>query len=145
MDYTTWFKKHGGKHQKIIKKLTELSDEEVIAYFRFENMVEKEPEFCPLYTQKKKCHEMEVLNCYLCACPHFRFDDSGLYTENNRTYYSICSIDAKEGKEFISNDAVHQDCSGCLLPHKESFIRKVFKRDWFKMVQESEVITPPPQ
>jgi len=145
MTYKEWFDAHGAKHRKIMEKLKKLSNEEVIAYFRFENMVEKEPEFCPLYAQKKKCHEMEVLNCYLCACPYFRFDDGGLYTENNRTYYSICSIDAKEGKEFVSNNAVHQDCSGCLLPHKESFIRKVFKRDWFKMMQESEVITPPPQ
>ena len=120
-----------------MKKLDGLSDEEVIAYFRFENMVKKEPEFCPLYKENKKCHEMEELNCYLCACPYFRFDDRGLHEKEGRTYYSACSIDAREGKAFVSEHAVHQDCSTCLLPHKESFIRKVFTRNWFGIMQES--------
>jgi len=139
MTYKEWFDAHGTKHQKVMKKLNGLSDEEVIAYFRFENMVEKEPGFCPLYAEKKKCHETEELNCYLCACPHFRFDDNGLYTKENKTVYSTCSINAREGKEFVSEDAVHQDCSACLLPHSESFIRKVFTRNWFAIMNESDV------
>ncbi|KYJ87568.1 hypothetical protein [Sulfurovum riftiae] len=137
MTYGAWFRTHGEKHRKIMEKLRTLSNEEVIAYFRFENMVEKEPDFCPLYAEPKKCHEMEILNCYLCACPYFRFDDDGLFKEEGRTHYSSCSIDAKEGKQFVSDTAVHQDCSSCLLPHKESFIRKVFKRDWFEIMKES--------
>ena len=138
MAYSKWFRQHGEKHAKIMQKLTHLSDKEVIEYFRFDNMVEQEPDFCPLYAESKKCHEMEGLNCYLCACPWFRFDDNGLYSKNNRIYYSRCAIDAKEGEEFISGNSVHQDCSHCLLPHKASFIRKVFKRDWFAIMQESE-------
>ena len=67
MSYSSWFEAHGQKHKIIMKKLADLSDEEVITYFRFENMVEKEPDFCLLYKDHKKCHEMEVLNCYLCA------------------------------------------------------------------------------
>ncbi len=78
MNYSTWFESHGQKHKKIMSKLEELSDDDVIAYFKFENMVEKEPDFCFLYKEHKKCHEMEDLNCYLCACPNFRFDDEGL-------------------------------------------------------------------
>jgi len=122
-----------------MKKLDGLSDEEVIAYFRFENMVEKEPDFCPLYAEHKKCHEMEELNCYLCACPHFRFDDRGLYAKEGRIYYSDCSIHAREGEKFVSESAMHQDCSACLLPHKEFFIRKMFKRNWFEIMSESDV------
>lgn len=137
MTYKEWFEAHGQKHQEIMNKLNELSDEEVIAYFQFENMMEKEPGFCPLYAEKKKCHKMEDLNCYLCACPYFRFDDKGLYVKDGRTYYSACSINAREGKEFVSDNAVNQDCSACLLPHKISFIRKVFKRDWFETMEES--------
>ncbi len=136
MTYKKWFDAHGEKHQKIMKKLTGFSDEEVIAYFRFENMAEKETDFCPLYAERKQCHEMENLNCYLCACPFFRFDDRGLYRKENRTYYSTCSINAKEGKAFVSDHAVHQDCSSCLLPHRESFIRKVFERNWFEMMKK---------
>ncbi len=41
-------------------------------------MVEKENDFCLLYKDNKKCHDYEDLNCYLCACPYFRFDDEGI-------------------------------------------------------------------
>jgi len=119
-----------------MKKLKAFSDEEVIAYFRFENMVEKEPDFCPLYTENKKCHNMEVLNCYLCACPYFRFDDNGLHEDNGKIHYSTCSIDAKKGEKFVSGNIVHQSCNSCLLPHRESFIKKVFERNWFEMMKK---------
>jgi len=119
-----------------MQKLTHLSDHEVILYFRFENMVKREPDFCPLYREEKKCHETEILNCYLCACPWFHFADRGLYAEGNLTCYSTCRIDAQKGKQFKTERAVHQDCSDCLLPHKESFIRRVFRRNWFEMMQQ---------
>ena len=92
-------------------KLIQLSDDEVIAYFHFENMVEKEPDFCPLYKEHKKCHDMKDLNCYLCACPSFRFDDEGFQKVEAKTLYSTCSIDSKDGAQFISDDAIHQNCS----------------------------------
>jgi len=75
-----------------MQKLTKLSDNEVIAYFRFENMVQKEPDFCPLYKETKKCHDMEVLNCYLCACPNFRFDDEGISKKEARTIYGSVEL-----------------------------------------------------
>lgn len=62
---------------KCNEKLEGNTKQEIIEYFRFENMVKNEPDFCPLYKDNKKCHDMEDLNCYLCACPHFRFDDNG--------------------------------------------------------------------
>ena len=136
MSYSSWFQTHGNKHKAIMEKLTNLSDDEVIAYFRFDNMVQNEPEFCPLYKENKKCHDMEDLNCYLCACPHFRFDDTGLEKMEKKTLYSSCSIDSKEGSQFISDDAIHQDCSGCLIPHHEAYIKKVFSRDWFEIMKE---------
>ena len=135
MDYITWFKIHGNKHKNIMKKLETLSKEDVIAYFRFENMVEKEPDFCYLYKDNKKCHDIEVLNCYLCACPYFRFDDEGLRKKEEKILYSNCSIGAKEGAEFVSEDAIHQDCSACTIPHNEAYIKKQFSRDWFEMMQ----------
>ena len=136
MTYRDWFETHGRKHQNIMKKLEGLSDDEVIAYFKFENMVEKEPDFCLLYKEHKKCHEMEDLNCYLCACPHFRFDDEGLSKEGDQVLYSTCSIESKDGAQFISEDAIHQDCSGCTVPHHEAYIRKHFSRDWFSIMRK---------
>ena len=136
MSYINWFQTHGEKHKAIMDKLTQLSVDEVIAYFRFENMVEKEPDFCLLYKEHKKCHDMEDLNCYLCACPNFRFDDDGVEEVEEKTLYSTFSIDSKDGAQFISDDAIHQDCSGCLVPHHEAYIKKVFDRDWFKIMKE---------
>ena len=135
MSYNTWFETHGQKHKNIMKKLKDLSDEEVITYFRFENMVENEPDFCLLYKDKNKCHEMDDLNCYLCACPNFRFDDEGISQEENTVLYSTCSIESKDGALFVSDDAVHQDCSGCTVPHHEAYIKKHFGRDWFEIMR----------
>jgi hypothetical protein len=134
MTYKEWFITHGNKHRSIMQKLTALSDEEVIAYFRFENMVKKEPDFCLLYAQNKKCHEVNNLNCYLCACPHFAFDDKGLGQEGEKTVYSRCGINAKESTTFISDKAIHHDCSYCVIPHDEAYIQKHFSRDWFEIM-----------
>ena len=136
MTYLSWFQSHGKKHKAILKKLAQLSDDEVIAYFRFENMVEKEPDFCLLYKEKKKCHDMEVLNCYLCACPNFRFKDEGFKKFEGKTLFSTSHIDSKDGAQYILDDAIHQNCSGCLVPHHEAYIKKVFDRDWFKIMKE---------
>lgn len=134
MSYNSWFQQHGEKHQAILKKLTHLSSEEIIAYFRFENMLKHEPDFCPLYKEQKKCHDIPKLNCYLCACPHFRFNDEGLTEMYGKKLYSTCSINSKEGKRFIDDTAMHQDCSNCTIPHHESYIRTIFQRDWFEMM-----------
>ena len=135
MSYINWFQTHGEKHKSIMAKLTKLSDDEVIAYFRFENMVEKEPDFCPLYKDNKKCHDMKELNCYLCACPNFRFDDEGFKKVEEKTLYSTCNIESKDGSQYFTDDAIHQNCSGCLVPHHETYIKKIFDRDWFKIMK----------
>lgn len=136
MAYQDWFDKHGNKHAKIMEKLKDKSDDEVIEYFRFENMVKEEPEFCPLYKDNKKCHDYEELNCYLCACPNFRFDDKGFRKQDEKTLYSYCSIDSKDGAQFLGEDYIHQNCAGCLVPHKQRYIKKHFSRDWFDIMKE---------
>ena len=136
MSYHQWFESHAQKHQKIMKKLSHMSVDEVIAYFRFENMVEKEPDFCPLYKDNKKCHDMPVLNCYLCACPNFRFNDEGFAKVKEKTLFSSCDIESKDGSQYISEDAIHQNCAGCSVPHHEAYIKKIFKRDWLEIMKE---------
>ncbi|MBN2871030.1 MAG: hypothetical protein JXK04_08775, partial [Campylobacterales bacterium] len=118
MSYRKWFDAHAAKHAAIMAKLTHLSDDEVIEYFRFENMVEKEPAFCPLYAENKKCHDTEELNCYLCACPNFRFNDSGFETVAGTTLYSTCSIESPDGDRYVTETAIHQNCAGCIVPHR---------------------------
>ena len=136
MSYTNWFQQHGKKHHAIIQKLQHFNDQELIDYFRFENMVNSEPNFCPLYAENKKCHDMDKLNCYLCACPNFRFDDRGFFQKEEKTVYSYCSIDSADGDQFKTDRAIHQNCSGCTVPHHESYIQKHFSRNWFEIMKE---------
>ncbi len=141
MGYLKWFISHGEKHRKIIEKLKNLSEDEIIEYFRFENMVKNEPDFCPLYAKNKKCHEIKDLNCYLCACPYFRFDDNGLKEENGKIIKSICAINSKDKSLSKHENIIHLDCSNCLLPHKKSFIKKHFSKDWFEIMKDVKKIS----
>jgi hypothetical protein len=136
MTYQQWFDLHGRKHAKVMEKLSHLSDDEVIVYFRFENMVKNEPEFCPLYAEHKKCHEIEELNCYLCACPNFRFNDAGFGAEGMRTLFSTCTIESPDGAQFLTDTAIHQNCSGCLVPHNKYYIKRIFDRNWFALMKD---------
>ena len=141
MSYLKWFEAHAKKHHDIVQKLLQkgYGDDEIVAYFDFDNMVEKEPEYCPLYAKNRKCHEMEHLNCYLCACPNFRFSDDALPGENGKTTYSFCAIDSKEGAVAEHNGAIHQDCSGCLVPHHSGYVLKHFDTDWKRIMQACPV------
>jgi len=136
MSYALWFEEHGKKHKKIINKLQHLTDEALIRYFRFDNMVKNEPEFCPLYKEKKMCHENKELNCYFCACPNFRFKDDGFEQIEKKVLFSTCGIDSKDGSQYIMEDAIHQNCAGCFVPHSEAYIRKYFTRNWFKAMNK---------
>ena len=128
MSYQSWHQEHAQKHKKLLEKLKELSDEEIIEYFTFENMVVKEPDFCPLYKENRKCHDMENLNCYFCACPNFRVEEKK----------STCSIKSKDGGSIEAPDGfIHQDCSKCTVPHKEEYIKQHFSRDWLKVMDKN--------
>lgn len=143
MTYLSWYEDQASKHQAVMKKLLAdgLSKDEIIAYFDFDNMKVEEPDFCPLYREKneegtlgKKCHDMENLNCYLCACPNFRFNDEGVGQQEEKTCYSYCSIDSKDGAQGVYGDAIHQDCSNCTVPHHVSYIKKHYDEDWKKVM-----------
>lgn len=59
MTYEEWFLKQGKLHKTVLKKLENLSNDEIIEYFKFENMLKNEPDFCPLYKESKKCHDID--------------------------------------------------------------------------------------
>ncbi|MFT7860784.1 MAG: hypothetical protein ABXS93_07590 [Sulfurimonas sp.] len=138
MGYLSWFEQHAKAHKKIVEKLVAAgkTKEEIIDYFDFENMVKNEPEFCPLYAENRKCHDMDELNCYLCACPNFRFKDEGVKKVEDKTQYSFCAIDSKDGRQGIYGEKIHQDCSKCTVPHHRSYVEKHFDLDWKKIMQE---------
>jgi len=135
MSYTEWFNTHASKHKKIVDKLIKqnYSKEQILEYFDFDNMVEYETEFCPLYKDNKKCHDMDELNCYMCACPNFRFNDNGLDIYNEFKILSKCDID--NGEEFKGKGVIHQDCSNCTVPHHKSYVLKSFSLNWREMMK----------
>ena len=150
MSYLSWFEEQASKHKSVMTKLLaqDLERDEIIAYFDFDNMVKTEPDFCPLYKELnsegkvgKKCHDMEKLNCYLCACPNFRFDDAGIDKVDGKTRYSLCDIDSKEGKMGVYGEVIHQDCSGCSVPHHVKYIQKHYDEDWKKIMQKCQPST----
>ena len=137
MTYEEWFIKQGNLHSNVMKKLTNKSIDEIIEYFKFENMVKNEPDFCPLYKDNKKCHDMEDLNCYLCACPNFRFKDEGFEKmPDGKTLFSVCSIKSRDGSQYIGEDYIHQNCSGCVVPHRAKYIKKNFNTNWFEVMKD---------
>lgn len=128
MSYRSWHKEHAKRHQAILKKLSHLSDDEIVEYFSFTNMVKSEPDFCPLYKENKQCHDMKDLNCYLCACPNFRVSSKKSY----------CAIDSKDGGSIKAPDGfIHQDCSRCTVPHKKEYVKKHFSRDWLEIMSKN--------
>ena len=144
MGYEEWFRDFARRHRAIVEKLSHLSDEELVDYFDYDHMRIAHPDFCPLYRQGLKCHAMENLNCYLCGCPYFRFCDEGIDRIGGKVRYSLCSIDARGGGTAESAEAIHQDCSGCLLPHRKSFILRHFDRDWSRIMKDVDLCPKEP-
>lgn len=140
MSYNSWFNKHAIKHKTIVDKLLQKSytKEQIIDYFEFENMVKNEVDFCPLYKKNQKCHDMENLNCYLCACPNFRFNDDGLGTYNEFKILSKCEIN--NGEKLMSKNVIHHDCSKCSVPHHKTYIEKKFDLNWRKIMKRAKKI-----
>ena len=128
MSYKSWHDEHAIKHKKLVDKLSHLTDDELIEYFDFDNMVKKEPDFCVMYAKNQKCHDMETLNCYLCACPNFRVGKQS----------STCDIKSKDGGRITAKDGfVHQDCSKCHVPHKVNYVKKNFNRNWKEIMSKN--------
>jgi hypothetical protein len=136
--YREWYREFGAKHREILEKLKGMEREAIVDYFRYENMRERHPDFCPLYAEGTKCHDLEDLNCYLCGCPHFRYCDEGIDLSGDKVRYSLCAIGAREGRKIETETAIHQDCSGCPLPHLRGFILRHFDRDWGRIMETCE-------
>lgn len=122
MAYLDWFEGHKKKHIALVQKLEHkgYTKEMIIEYFRYENLKKNETNFCKLFVENKKCHDIEGLNCYLCGCPNFRFDDFSTIQK------SYCAINSPSG----TKKGLHHDCSKCDLPHIEKFVSKQYNRCW---------------
>lgn len=141
MSYLSWFTKHGNKHKAIVDKLQAngLNKEEIVDYFGFDNMVKSEPDFCELYADRKKCHDVEHLNCHLCACPLFRFNSNGIEKIGEKTAFSYCDVNSKFGHQGVFGVEIHQDCSQCTVPHSKKYVLKNYDENWFSIMASCDV------
>jgi len=124
MTFSEWVTAHNKRVDVILEKLKDSSVDEVFKYFNYDNMVEAEPDFCPLYKDNTKCHNVGSLNCLLCSCPFFKYSDNmPIHFDMGVKVMSVCTINAKDAGTF-TNDRIQQcDCSGCLIPHNEHFVK----------------------
>ena len=129
MTYTEWTIEQSTKQTKVLNKLSDKPIEEVVDYFVFENMVINEPDYCKLYEDNKKCHEIEYLNCFNCGCPYFEFteDPNGISQEDGIPIMSRCTIDSRAGRQFKSATVIHHDCTGCTINHTKQHTLKQLK------------------
>jgi len=132
VSYANWLESHAQKHQQIISKLLKknYTKDQIVNYFRYENISKQEPNFCPLFQQKTKCHDIEELNCYFCGCPHFRFYD---IPQDN--IHSFCAIKSPDGEQKCYNNVYHQDCSHCIIPHKKQYILQNYTHNWLNKMK----------
>ena len=143
MTYAEWIEDHNNKVSEILSRIDFKSNEELIDYFEYDNMKDKEKDFCPLYGMKKKCHDIDNLNCYYCACPYFAINPTPR-TTGKTTIGSICTINSKHKGTFLENPdennvvKVHCDCTNCFIPHKASFAKKFLNNVTKVKVSETE-------
>lgn len=126
MTYKDWNDNHLDKLTKVVESKKDFTLSETIDYFDYENMAINESEFCPLYREFTKCHQVNKLNCLLCSCPYFKYSDDEPFhiTEDGNKVMSICTISSTKAKTFTFNNISHCDCSDCHIPHSKKHIDK---------------------
>lgn len=127
MTFKAWREDYEKRRDKVLEKLFGSTKEQVVDYFMYDNMVKNEQDFCPLYEAGAKCHNMDNLNCYYCACPFFvASDDEPLeILEDGFEVMSKCAVNSKFAFAYTSKDQKQQcDCTNCKLPHRKIFIMK---------------------
>lgn len=148
--FEDWSNDHFDKLSKVFEKFEENTPvNSIVDYFDYENISKSENGFCPLYRDYTKCHQTEKLNCLLCSCPHFRYSDITPLSvrEDGIKVMSMCSIGSKDGRYFISDGIAQCDCSECILPHKNGYIKNITKDiqdaysllDWIRSYQLSNI------
>lgn len=127
MTYNEWITEHDKNLKNILVKLDGSSTDDIVNYFRYENMVINEPDFCPLYRAKTKCHNTDNLNCFYCGCPFFESsDDKPFEIRDSKKVMSRCVVNSRFAQDFIHEDIIQCDCSNCMIPHTDNIVKQHF-------------------
>jgi Zn-finger protein len=100
---------------KIAKNIIEKRINKLIEEWNFENRKENNINECVCYSENKKCHNLENLNCLFCYCPHY---DTSIKEGK-------CRINSPDGKYIDNHEGKILDCSDCDFPHKMENVREI--------------------
>jgi len=104
---------------------------EIINQTSFLIRSEKYPNECPYYPERKPCHNVLKLNCFLCACPEYK-------KEKNE---GGCGLDSKLGKwHYHPNLPAGKiwDCSDCPTPHYPEYIKDYLIKNLDKLKKQTD-------
>lgn len=111
------------KRREIISRFHLKTPEEIIEFFKYDNLKKMVPDFCVLFKNNLLCHNLpeKELICYFCACP---FYDDELWDED-RKIFGDCKN--PEGKG-VRNIHGYYDCTSCTLPHQKKTAINLLKK-----------------
>src|SRR4030042_811398 len=97
---------------------------DIIEAMSFDRRSKRNPEKCTYYQENppRQCHEIDGLNCLLCACPNY----------NSKDLEGGCRINSKNGKwTYHPNLPAGRlwDCSDCRINHSEKEIEKYLTKN----------------
>jgi len=127
MTYKDWSETNNKKVSAIYGSLRDKSPEAVYQYFMYDNMRKNEPDFCVLYNTHSKCHTMPDLNCFQCACPHFKVIDNPVPDKQGYITASVCMINSRFSNVFTTSKVKHCDCTNCEIPHTKASTLKALQ------------------
>jgi len=105
----------------------------MIEYMSFEKRSKRDSSQCPYYQKNppEPCHDIEELNCLLCACPNYQ----------SEKLEGGCEIDSKKGKyhhhEKLPEGKIW-DCSDCKINHSPKEIEKYLLKNLERLIKISE-------
>tara|TARA_Y100000310_G_C20640218_1_gene793489 strand:+ start:672 stop:1106 length:435 start_codon:yes stop_codon:yes gene_type:complete len=129
-----WEKEHFRKillELKLELKKTEIDFsldnlDEIIKQTSFEVRSRNYSHECPYYVSNKKCHDLEDLNCFLCACPNY----------NSGSLIGGCEIESKSGKWHYHKNLPKGkvwDCFDCSVNHSSGEVRDYIEKNFDKL------------
>lgn len=95
----------------------------LIEEWDFEKRKGTHPEECICYTQNKKCHNIENLNCLFCYCPNYDMS----------VKEGTCRISSVKVKYVDKHEKKILDCTDCDFPHKKENIKKILIENLYNL------------
>lgn len=97
------------KMHDLAKEIINERTKNIINQWDFDEQKKSNPNGCVCYSQDKKCHDLEELNCFFCYCPNY----------DTSVKEGKCKINSPKGKYIDNHKGKILDCSDCDIPHRK--------------------------